>query len=475
MTTLLAVVAGVAAWVPVSAGAVTQASAVVPLHPEADRTAQHLRALVEQWRRQGGLVEPIDLAALARAEQEAEWKAKTEEAKKAYEEGLEQYDRLSFDDALYRFGRAVELLEQTPMTWNLEPLLEVYAAQAMAYYYAGRVSDAQNRLTDLFTLRPDFQPDPKRLTPEIQSLMEEIRGKVQGAPPATLEVQATPVAAAVYVDGRYQGVTPIEVRKLTPGNHFVLVERPGYLVVQERAVAAPGQIARFTLEPAPKGRELLTRLAALKSGFVSGRISEPAATLARWAGADEALVLGVRRLETGQVHVEAARVAPDGHLLAVASQDFDAEGPSLMNGLSAFLTDLQTKDLPRGPHGEPVTELHSGFSLSFGPKTWGLAAGGVGAAAVIGGVVVGLGAQRRALEAQQIPQIDEEAYQRARQEAMGQALTADLLYLAGAAGIGVGAWLFLQADEGGGGDGLHSVLLPVPLDGGAALMVEGRF
>ena len=459
------------------ARATRQVSAVVPLDPAADGQAQNLWALVEAWAKRSGLVEPVDADELVRAEQIADWKAKTEEAQKAYREGLKQYDMLNFDDALFRLARAAELLEQTPMTRNLEPLLEVYAALGMASYYAGRVSDARNRFTDLFTLDPTFQPDPKRLTPEIETLMEEIRGKVEATPPATLEVQAQPAAAAVYVDGRYAGVTPIEVRKLAPGNHFVYVERPGYLAIQERHLAAPGRIARFELEPAPRGRELLTRLAALRSGFQSGALSKSAAALAKWAKADEALVLGLRLRDTGEFEVEAARVATDGHLLAVGHQALPPEGPTLRNELAAFLTDLSAKDLPRGPNGEPITSLSTGFSLNLGPKTWGLAAGGLGVAALAGGVVVGLGAQQRALEARQIPQVDEEAYRRARAEAMGQAVTADILYLVGAAGVGAGVWLFLQGDAppAGGGAGPAASVLPLPLDGGGALMVEGRF
>ena len=62
----------------------------------------------------------------------------------------------------------------------------------------------------------------------------------------------------------------------------------------------------------------------------------------------------------------------------------------------------------------------------------------------------------------------------------GQALVADILYAVGIAGAGVGSWLFFKPAAGaapaaapGGGDGFS--LAPVPVPGGAAVMIHGSF
>jgi hypothetical protein len=76
-----------------------------------------------------------------------------------------------------------------------------------------------------------------------------------------------------------------------------------------------------------------------------------------------------------------------------------------------------------------------------------IVAGGIGIVAIAGGVVEGLSAQEQISKARQIPQIETESFDSAVRAARGTALTADILYLVGAAGIATGAAL-LWRDHG---------------------------
>jgi hypothetical protein len=84
--------------------------------------------------------------------------------------------------------------------------------------------------------------------------------------PSTLSVTTEPRAAKVYVDGRFYGMTPVEL-EMEPGTRLVRILREGYMIEQRSVILKPGARAEVsvTLEPAgileidsvPGGADLL--------------------------------------------------------------------------------------------------------------------------------------------------------------------------------------------------------------------------
>jgi serine/threonine protein kinase len=80
---------------------------------------------------------------------------------------------------------------------------------------------------------------------------------------ATLKVESTPKNAAVTVNGRWRGRTPLTIDDLTFGTYTIRIVQPGYTVVRESVTLTKAQPARtltFQLQrpvvaarPAPKG------------------------------------------------------------------------------------------------------------------------------------------------------------------------------------------------------------------------------
>jgi TolB-like protein len=104
-------------------------------------------------------------------------------------------------------------------------------------------------------------------------------------------------------------------------------------------------------------------------------------------------------------------------------------------------------------------------------RTWGWVAGGVGLACVAGGAVVGLQA-RAALDDEKAAAADNDltAYEDSKKKVSSLSHLADGLFVAGAAGVGVGAWLLLTGRPAG-----PVALDVVPLPGGALATVSGGF
>src|SRR6185436_7583139 len=123
-------------------------------------------------------------------------------------------------------------------------------------------------------------------------------------------VRSTPLGAAVFVDGRNYGRTPVTVGNLARGAHSVRVTRAGY-VTDERQV---------TITPAQRTHSVTVRLSPERTA--------PAASVARGASAAGAAAT------TGPLTVESrpagARVFIDGRL--------------------AGTTPLTLADVPAGEH-----------------------------------------------------------------------------------------------------------------------------
>lgn len=64
-----------------------------------------------------------------------------------------------------------------------------------------------------------------------------------------LLVRSTPAGAAVFVDGRDAGRTPVAVRELSPGTHRVRIVRDGYVPVERRVVISASRPAESLIVP----------------------------------------------------------------------------------------------------------------------------------------------------------------------------------------------------------------------------------
>lgn len=482
MRTITILTLGLAVCVSGTASAASEAIGVVAMSRSSERDAVALEAVVQSWAIRSAKIDFYDVSDQARAKDLEAREKKASEAEEAYKRGLAEYDGMSYESSLAAIERAIELYEQTDLTRHLDGLLKSYSIRALALFYAGQVSQAKNQLTDLYTLQPTFAFEGGRLTPDIEGLVDEARSSVEQAPPTTLEVQAQPGFSKVFVDGRYLGVTPLEAKKLTPGNHFVTVLGTGKAFAQERHIAAPGQIARFKLNPAEGGRALLGRLEAIKTGVRAKKVSEPGVGLAKLAGADQALLIGVAATETSTLRVYAYRIAKDGHIQAAAETVIPNIPTKMTAKMDAFLDTVHGKDLPRGPNGSPVKVLQD----AGGPFPLSYVIGGAGGAFIVGGAVMGVLASGSRSKAQSLPNIpaNDGTYASHISAMKSQSLMANIFYGVGVVGLGVGGYFFYMEMKDGqpaggapaeGGSDPFTSIMPVPLADGGAVVIQGSF
>jgi hypothetical protein len=86
-----------------------------------------------------------------------------------------------------------------------------------------------------------------------------------------LTVSSEPLGATVYVDGEAQGATPLEVTKLSPGDHRVRVEKDGYLENSRLVSVASGQSRAVQVKLTPdSGARFTTTTQVEKKGGGGG-------------------------------------------------------------------------------------------------------------------------------------------------------------------------------------------------------------
>jgi len=117
----------------------------------------------------------------------------------------------------------------------------------------------------------------------------------------TLRIESEPSGADVYLNGRYQGVTPLTARDLAPGEYLVDLERDGYRTENRSATVRAGEslTVRASLSPL-LGTLVLRANVGGAEVFLDGR---PAGTIPSGSG-----VLEIGSLAPAEVEVTVVAV-----------------------------------------------------------------------------------------------------------------------------------------------------------------------
>ena len=71
---------------------------------------------------------------------------------------------------------------------------------------------------------PGYIPDPNVVPPNLLNRYQAIKARLQSLPPIELTLQSDPPGAHAIVDGKNVGLTPIALKTLTPGPHYVTIK-----------------------------------------------------------------------------------------------------------------------------------------------------------------------------------------------------------------------------------------------------------
>jgi hypothetical protein len=429
-----------------AAAAPTLTVLVVPLDPAARAQVPRLTYLAEQAAAGTGRFELVRLADALETGTAQVREEKAAQGAAAFAEGQKAYDELDTQKALQQFDAAVQAYEASDLSRYFADLSRARVMKIASQVANGDNKAAAREIADVLARNPRAEFSPNYFPADERALVEKTRKSVLAQADKTLEVSTAPVIAQVFLDGQFQGSSPLRLPGLSRADHFVTVVAPGYALDQQRV---SGTEAAFTLQPtshAPRLRELVERIE--KGPEAKGR-DEALKALGTLAGTQQVLALLLRGTPgAGAQDAIALRLETrDGHNLGYAAGPVTASGEAMEAGVQALLASALRGDAPRNG-SKPVSHFRAG-APSPNRRTAGYVLLATGAALLAGGIYFGLEASSKSDQFKETPQTS------ARGEALKSdgktfALIADLGILSGLASAGAGAWLaFSHKEEGG--------------------------
>ncbi|MHB8876970.1 MAG: PEGA domain-containing protein [Myxococcaceae bacterium] len=125
-------------------------------------------------------------------------------------------------------------------------LCDSMAMYASTLQARGDVEEAKIAVVDLIALAPTFELDRKKYPQEFITLRSQVATGRSAQLRGNLTVKSKPGGARVYLDGDFQGYTPMTLQTLQVGKHLIRLERPGCKVYGTVADVTPED---GTIEP----------------------------------------------------------------------------------------------------------------------------------------------------------------------------------------------------------------------------------
>lgn len=373
------------------------------------------------------------------------------ERKKAAERAAEQmaagrkdYDGLEDGMGLDHFSKAVEACEESAL-WETFPTLTRALAMKILIRWNEDPAMAKRDIPALLALDPKIEFPKDLVSPDLAAELQRQREALKAEKAFPLDIATEPVPARVYVDGVYRDTSPVTVRGLASGEHYVTLVAPGYQVLSQKVVARAGASATITLRPLDKARPHLTFMERITKGFGEPDEVNAASVLGRSTGADEVIVAGVRR-QGGRVTVQLHRIATkDGHVAAVQELEVAEKDEALGARVEQFAARALASDRERGSGNTPLG-LRTGLGKvvsEVGKISEGSVKIGLGVTSLVlvtTGAILGGVAYSREEELRKTPQTTAGVQDKA-DSVFSMAIASDVLVGTGLVAGGLWAWL----------------------------------
>jgi len=343
----------------------------------------------------------LRLVPLDRPEGDPRWRQALQEL----EAGREAYLDMEPEPAAARLRQALDLMLQAGDTLVqsgrpafLDGLLTLGAVETLG----GDPARGQATFARALVYEPGAALDAATFPPELVHAFSTVRAGVAARPRGSLSVFTTPDLARVWVDGRFQGVTPCEVGGLVAGPHQVWLRRLGHAGAGGLVEVEGGARAEWSLRlaPAPGAVELADALdeavRALPLGGARALTAWAARQGLRWvlvgrlSQAGAGFALQTAWLEVGSGRFLGARQAGLAAVPAAGSADLRALLSSLLSREGGVLESLPPEAaLP----GQVELQDEARFQEQERPwwKRWEVWTGiGAGLVVVAGAIVLGV-------------------------------------------------------------------------------------
>lgn len=199
---------------------------------------------------------------------------------------------------LKEFDRAVSAMKTCG---NLCDAWAMYAATLQA---RGDVEEAKLAVLNLLSLAPTHELDRKRYSQDFLTLKAQVGSSRNAQLRGNLHVKSRPAGARVYLNGEFQGFSPITLQTLPIGKTMVRVEKPGFRQVGSMLEVTPDETEYTPELIASSGFKsydaMMDRLAA---EAIKDKGGATMASIGKTLGLDRGIIAVLKDLDGGGTEV----------------------------------------------------------------------------------------------------------------------------------------------------------------------------
>jgi len=186
-------------------------------------------------------------------------------------------------------------------------LCDAWAMYGSVLQARGEVEEAKLAILNLVSLAPTFDLDRKKYPQGFLSLKAQVAMSRNAQLRGNIAVKTKPAGARVFLNGEFQGFSPITLQTLPIGKTMIRVEKPGFRQVGTMIEVTPDDVEFSPELVASSGFKafdaLMDRLAA---EAVKDKGGTTMASVAKTLGLDRGLITIVKDLESGGTEVTIA-------------------------------------------------------------------------------------------------------------------------------------------------------------------------
>jgi hypothetical protein len=259
------------------------------------------------------------------------------EARNSLAEAKDLSKHLKFKPALDAYQAAIQNFEANAAYADFGELSDAYLSLAVDQFRAGKEREVEHTLASVIRLDPDHSLD-ENYPPVFQRIFQATKKRLLAQPKGGVRAESTPPGATAIVDGREIGPTPVLIKDLVPGTHFIKLISGGIPVFATKIDVPSADVAHVsaqvrgggTNEPEPEAAPLPTGpvgsiVAALSNNTIDEAMLKQAADAAARASADFVVLGGVLKKENTLTATGHLFDVKHRHLCQVMRVSFDAE------------------------------------------------------------------------------------------------------------------------------------------------------
>ncbi len=269
-----------------------------------------------------------------------------ERAERLLKNGKEQYDNLELDAALDALNKARdEFKKAVGREGDGQKYVETLLFIGASHILSGdsELGAEAFRQVALFDKRKTL--DPKMFPPSMIEIFGRAKSEVSASPVGMVQMKSNPPGGEVFLNGVFQGVTPVTLVKVPEGSHFVRVEKDGYLPWGQLVdfYATHEERVEATLQPAKGLSQFQKRSKTLLGDLDDDPPKQAVIQFGQWLGVQRLVLVEVKQ-RGSEVTAEAvmAQIEPPKKV-AFRTATFDFTSANFLARGDAFFTSLYRK------------------------------------------------------------------------------------------------------------------------------------